>query len=341
MIPTRHVSPRHKFRTNPSDHTHQNKRITMGLRRYDVEEDLQRQRAARNANTTSTRFTRFQQNIRIMRMSSPREDARYNNVIFDKLVDELVEVNSTILAAEDRNLYETIQFPGRTNAAVGQQSVAMLARLSAQSVVFEVVVMLLDEEKIRRSALHDLVDLASVRDITTPFRVLMECFEFGTYLSQCPREVFMSQSYAMPLRWLACMIARGAKVDLGIIMLTIERKRMLGAFDWNNYWDIIDRHGTFSVNPQASITDREKTGYVGMHLPMRVLEDDVLSAVHDAFDNFDESVQNYQDLCGNLFRLSERDLVPVGRSLEQLELLRRYNAGEEGLVWEDGHVTQV
>ena len=313
----------------------------MGLPRYDVEEALQRERATRNDITTSTRFTRFQQNIRAMRMSSHPEDARYHFVVFIKLADELVEVNSSILAAEDRNLYEAVQFPARANAAVGQLSVAMLARLSAQSVVFEVFVMLLDEEKIRRSALHDLVDLASIRDIRTPFRVLMECFEFGTYLSQCPRDVFMSQNYAMPLRWLACMIGRGAKVDLGIIMLTIERKRMLGAFDWNKYWDIIGRHGTFSINPQASVTDREKTGYVGMHLPMRVLEVDVLSAVHDAFDNFDELVQNFQDLCGNLFRFSERDLVPVGRSLEQLELLRSYNAGEEGLVWEDGHVTRV
>ena len=274
-------------------------------------------------------------------MSSHPEDARYHMAVFIKLVDELVEVNSTILAAEDRNLYETIHFSGRANAAMGQHSVAMLARLSAQSVVFEVFVMLLDEEKIRRSALHDLVDVASVRDIRTPFRVLMECFEFGTYLSQCPQEVFMSQSYAMPLRWLACMIGRGAKVDLGVIMSTIERKKMFGAFNWTKYWDIIHHYGAFSVSPQASITDREETGYVGMHLPMKVLEVDVLSAVHDAFDNFDELVQNFQDLCGNLFRLSERDLVPVGRSLEQLELLRSYNAGEEGLRWEDGHVTRV
>ena len=201
--------------------------------------------------------------------------------------------------------------------------------------------MLLDEELITRSAIHDFVDLANVRDIRTTSCILMECFDFGKYLSQCDEELFMFQSYAMPLRWLACIITRGAKVDLRIIMSTIERRRLLGAFDWNKYSDIMHLYGPFSVNSQASITDREETGYVGMHLPMRVLERDVLSAVHDAFDNFDELVQNFQDLCRNLFGYSERDLVPVGRSLEQLDLLRRYNAGEKDLRLEDGYVFEV
>ena len=84
----------------------------------------------------------------------------------------------------------------------------MIARLSAQSVVSEVLVMLLDEELITRAALQDFVDLANVSDIRTTSRVLMECFEFGQYLSQCPPEIFMFHNYAMPLRWLACMITR-------------------------------------------------------------------------------------------------------------------------------------
>ena len=266
---------------------------------------------------------------------------RYYVVIINKLIDERGEVDSSILAAEDTNLYEAIHFPHQLNPTAGQLPLAMIARLSAQSVVFEVLVMLLDEELITRSALHDFVNLANVRDIRTTSRILMECFDFGKYVSQCHQEVFMCQSYTMPLRWLACMITRGAKGDLGVIMLTIERKRLFGAFDWNKYWDITHLYGTFSANPQASITDREETGYMGMHLPMRVLERDVLSAVHDAFDNFDELVQNFQDLCGNLFGFSENDLVPVGRSLEQLDLLRRYNAGEKDLRWEDGYVFEV
>ncbi|KAK0513578.1 hypothetical protein JMJ35_003942 [Cladonia borealis] len=311
----------------------------MGLLRFDVEESRRRQLP------TNTRFVRFQQNINLYNRTTTiiarPANLRCYRAIINKLIDERGEVDSSILAAEDRNLYEAIRFPHPLNPTARQLTLAMIARLSAQSVVFEVLVMLLDEELISRSALHDFVDLASVRDIRTPSRILTECFEFGTYLSQCDQELFMFQSYAMPLRWLACMIVRGAKVDLRIIMSTIERKKLLGAFDWNKYWDIIHLYGPFSVNPQASITDREETGYVGMHLPMRVLGRDVLSVVHDAFDNFDELVQNFQDLCGNFFGFSEKDLVPVGRSLEQLDLLRRHNAGEEGLRWEDGYVFEV
>ena len=272
---------------------------------------------------------------------SQREDRRYYVSIIDRLGDEVGEVNFSILAAEDWALYEAIDISDRVYSAAVQPSLAMIARLSAQSVVFEVLVMLLDEELISRSALHDLVDLMSVRDIRTLSRILMECFEFGTYLSHCSQEVFMFHSYAMPLRWLACMIGRGAEVDLTIIMSTIEKKKLFGAFNWDKYWDICALSETFSVNPEASITDREITGYVGMHLPMGVVEVDVLSAVHDAFDSFDELVQTFQDLCAKYIGFSEEDLVPVGRSLEQLELLKRYNAGEEGLVWEDGHVHQA
>ena len=318
----------------------------MGLLRFDVEESRQKQRASRNAVPTTTRFARFQQNIdlyhRAMNMrGTQRENRRYYVAMINKLVDELGGVDSSNLAAEDRNLYEVIDLSDRLSSAAAQPSLAMIARLSAQSVVFEVLVMLLDEELIRRSALHDSVDLATVRDIGALSRVFMECFEFGKCLSHCPQEVFMYQSYAMPLRWLASMITRGAKVDLETILSTIETKKLFGAFDWDRYWVICALYGTFSVDPEASITDREETGYVGMHLPMGVVEVDVLSAVHDAFDKFDELVQTFQDLCGKYFGFSEEGLVPVGRSLEQLELLRRYNAGEEGIVWEDGHVHQA
>lgn len=314
----------------------------MPVPRYDVEESHQKQLP------TNTRFVRFQKNLnlyhRTMTMRIEPPNWRFYVAIANKLLDERLVVDSSILAAEDRNLYEAINFRHRVNPNAGQVPMAMIARLSAQSVVFEVLVMLLDDELIKRSALHDFVDLASVRDIRTPCRILMECFDFGTYLSQCPQEVFMSQSYAMPLHWLACMITRGAKVDLGTIMLAIERKKLFGALNREKYLEIIRLHATFSVNSQASIKDKEETGYVGMHLPMGVLEADVLSAVHDAFDNLDEMVQNFQDLCGNLFGFSEKDLVPVGRSLEQLELLRRYNAGDTGdkrLVWEAGYVFEV
>ena len=318
----------------------------MGLLRFDAEEARQKQGATRNAIPNTTRFTRFKQNInlyhRTMTMrGSRRENQRHYLAIIFRVVDELGGVDSSRLAAEDKSLYESINFSDRAYATAAETSLAMIARLSAQSVVFEVLVMLLDEELINRSALHDYVNLGTVRDIGTLCRVLMECFEFGTYLSQCPQEVFMSQSYPMPLRWLACMIARGAKVDLETIMSTIEIKKLFGAFNWDKYWHICDLDGGFSVNPAASTTEREKTGYVGMHLPMGVVAADVLSAVHDAFDHFDESVQTFQDLCGKYLGYSENDLVPVGRSLEQLELLKRYNAGEEGLVWEDGHVHQA
>ena len=311
----------------------------MPLLRYDVEESRQRQLP------TNTRFVRFQKNInlyhRTMTIRIQPANLRYYVTMIYKLIDEGGEVDSSILAAEDTNLYEVIQSPQQLSSTAGQLSLAMIARLSAQSVVFEVLVMLLDEELITRSALHDSVDLANVGDIRTTSRVLMECSDFGKYLSQCDQELFMFHSYAMPLRWLACMITRGAKDDLEVIMSIIERKRLLGAFDWNEYWAIIHLYGTFSANPQASITDREETGYVGMHLPMGVLERNVSSAVHDAFDDFDESVQKFQDLCGNLFGFSEEDLVPVGRSLEQLDLLRRFNAGEKDLRWEDGYVYEV
>ena len=318
----------------------------MGLLRFDVEESRQRQQATRNAISTTTRFARFQQNITLylgtltMR-GSQRQRRRYYIAMMVRLVDEIGETDASNLAAEDRTLYRAITVRDRLDTSPAQRFLAMIARLSAQSVVFEVLVMLLDEEMISRSALHDSVDLESIRDTGTLSRILMQCFEFGIYLSHCPREVFMYQCYAMPLRWLACMIERGAKVDLEMILSLIESRSLFGAFDWDKYEDICALYGEFSVNPEASITGRETTGYVGMHLPMRIVEADVLSAVHDAFDKFDELVQTYQDLCGKYCGFSENDLVPVGRSFEQLELLKRYNTGEEGLMWEDGHVFQV
>ncbi len=256
-----------------------------------------------------------------MRGSRP-ENRRYSIALMGRLIDEIGEVNSSTLAAEDRNLYEAINFSGQSNSSIEKTSLAVVARLSSQSVVFEVLVMLLDEELISQSSLHDSVGLANVRDVSRLSQILLECFEFGRCLYHCPQEVFMCQTYAMPMRWLACLIVRGAKVDLEKILSTIEIKKLFGAFDWDKYREICSHDGTFSVNPEASITDMETTRYVGMHLPLRVVEVDVLSAVHDAFDNFDKSVQTFQDLCGRYFGSEKEDLVPVGFSLEQLELLK-------------------
>lgn len=324
----------------------------MGLLRFDVEEARQKQLATRDAVSTTTRFARFQQNIdlyqRTITMKRFHENPRYYFAVMGTLKDAIVRVDSPKLMAEDRELYEEIysandlHLPGPSLPTMAHLcSLAMVARLSAQSVVYEVLVMLLDEELISRSALHDFADLTHTSGLWRLLNVLEECFEFGTYLSHCPKEVFMSDTYSLPMHWLACMIVRGAKVDLETILSNIERKKSFGAFDWGWYRYIWPRNETFSVNPEASVTDVESWNYVGMHLPMGIVEADVLTAVHDAFDNFDREVQTFQDLCGNYIGLAEKDLVPVGRSLEQLELLERFNADEGGLVWEDGHVDRV
>lgn len=338
----------------------------MGLLRVDVEEARQEPRALSNAISTTTRFGRFKHNIGLYQRTITRrrsgENRRFYTAIVDRLRAEIGEVDSSMRAAEDRILYEAIYstnglymvrptlptvahfnaLPRPSLTTIAHLSgLAMVARLSAQSVVYEVFVMLLDEEFVSRSALHDSVDLTtSNRDVLRLFQILMECFEFGAYLSPCPQDVFMCQSYDMPMRWLACMIVRGAKVDLETILSTIEIKKSFGTFDWKKYWETWPRSEQFSVNPEASVTDGEKTGYVGMHLPMAVVEVDVLSAVHDAFDAFDNRVQTFQDLCGSYLRILQNDLTSVGRSLDQLELLERFNAGEERVVWEDGHVNR-
>ena len=324
----------------------------MGLLRFDVEEAQQEQLATRNAILTNTRFARFQQNIdlyqRTITIKRFRENPRYYFAIMGTLKDAIKRVNSPMLMAEDRELYEEIYsttelyLPGPSLPTMAHLcSLAMVARLSAQSVVYEVLVMLLDEELISRSALHDFVDLTHISGIWRMLNVLEECFEFGTCLSHCPKEVFMSDTYSLPMHWLACMIVRGAKVDLETILSNIESKKLLGAFDWDWYRRIWPRNEKLSVNPDASVTDVESGSYVGIHLPMGIVEADVLTAVHDAFDNFDREVQTFQDLCGNYVGFTEKDLVPVGRSLEQLELLERFNADERGLVWDDGHVDRV
>ena len=338
----------------------------MGLLRFDAEEARQKQRALSNAISTISRFGRFRHNIGLYQRTITRrrsvENRRFYVAIVDRLRAEIGEVDSSMLGAEERILYEAIYstngsymarptlptvapfniLPRPCSTTIAHLSaLAVVARLSAQSVVYEVLVMLLDKELISRSALHDFIDLTtSNRDVLRLFHILMECFEFGAYLSPCPQDVFMCQSYDMPMRWLACMIVRGAEVNLETILLTIEIKKLFGAFDWEKYREIWPRSEQFFVNPEASVTDKEKTGYVGMHLPMGVVEVDVLSAVHDAFDAFDNRVQTFQDLCVNYLCIPQNDLTRVGRSLGQLELLERYNAGEEGLVWEDGHVNQ-
>ena len=348
----KHISLRHEFRANPSNHTYQNDLSTMGLLRFDAEEAHQKQLASRNASLTTTRFSRFQENInlyqRTITMRRFHESPRYYFTIMGILKDTIGQVNSPMLVAEDRELYEEIysmnelHLPGPSLPTMAHLcSLALVARLSAQSVVYEVLVMLLDEELISRSALHDFADLTHTSGFWRMLNVLEECFDFGTYLSHCPEEVFTCNNYSLPMRWLACMIVRGANVDLETILSTIEIKKSLGAFDWDRYWYIWPQSETLSVNPEASVTDMEPDNYVGMHLPMGIVEADVSTAVHDAFDNFDKLVQTFQDLCGNYIGFVENNLVPVGRSLEQLELLERFNADEEGLVWEDGHVDRV
>lgn len=324
----------------------------MGLLRYDVEEARQKQLATRNANSTTTRFARFQQNIDLyqrkitMRRFQENPDSYFH--IMDILKYEIRQVNSSRLAIEDREFYDKIYttnelyIPGHSLLATPHPCpLAMLARLSAQSVVYEVLVMLLDEGLISPSALHDFVELTHTTGFWKMLSVLEECFDIGKYLSDCPEDVFMCNSYSLPMCWLACMIVRGATVDLETIFTTIETKKSFGAFDWDRYRYILPQPETFSVNPEASVTDVKPSLYVGMHLPMGIVEADVLTAVHDAFDAFDKLVQIFQELCGNYVGLAKKDLVPVGRSLEQLESLERFNAGEEGLVWEDGHVNRV
>ena len=276
-----------------------------------------------------------------------QENPRYYFTIMGRLKHEIGQANSSMLVAEDRELYDEIYstnelyMPGPPMLAIPHLcSLAMVARLSAQSVVYEVFVMLLDEGLICRSALHDFVELTHTSGFWKVLSVLDECFEFGTYLSHCPEDVFMCDSYSLPMRWLACMIVRGANVDLETILSTIEIKKSFGAFDWDRYWYIWPQPETFSINPEASVTDMKPRNYVGMHLPTGIVEADVLTAVHNAFDDFDKLVQTFQDLCGNYVGFAEKELVPVGRSLGQLALLERFNAGEEGLVWEDGHVNQ-
>lgn len=338
----------------------------MGLLRLDVEEARQQQRALSNDTPATTRFRRFQRNIgmyqRTIARTSSGENRRFYVAIVDRLRAEIGEVDSSMLAAEDRILYEAIystnglymarptlptvasfnSLPRPLLTTIAHLSaLAMVARLSAQSVVYEVLVMLLDEELISRSALHDFVDFTTGnRDVLRLSYILMECFEFGAYLSPCPQDVFMCQSYDMPMRWLACMVVRGAKVDLETILSTIDTKNSFGAFNREKYRETWPRSEQFSASPEASVTDREETGYVGMHLPMGVVEMDVLAAVHDAFDAFDNQVQTFQDLCGNYLRIPPNHLTLVGRSLNQLELLESFNAGEAGLMWEDGHVNR-
>ena len=290
------------------------------------------------------------------------EDRHFYVAIVDRLKAEIGELESSMLAAEDRILYEAIYstnglymarptlptvarfntMPRPLLTTIAHLSgLAMVARLRAQSVVYEVLVMLLDEELISRSALHDFVDFTTGnRDVLRLSSILMECFEFGRYLSPCPQDVFMCQSYDMPMRWLACMIVRGAKVNLEIILSRIDTKNFFGAFNREKFREIWPRPEQFSVTLEASVTDRQETGYVGMHLPMGVVEMDVLTAVNDAFDAFDGQVQTFQDLCGNYLRIPQHDLIIVGRSLDQLALLESFNADEAGLVWEDGHVNR-
>ena len=338
----------------------------MGLLRLDVEEARQQQRGPSNTIPATTRFSRFQHNVavyqRTIRRRESGENRRFYVAIVDRLRVEIREVDSYMLTAEDRIIYEaiystnglymvrpTLPTVARFNALprpllttiAHLSALAMVARLSAQSVVYEVFVMLLDEELISRSALQDFVDLTpNNRDILRISDILMQCFEFGAYLSPCPQDVFMCQSYDMPMRWLACMIVRGAKVNLETILSNIEIKNSFGAFNREKYREIWPRSEQFSSNPGASVTDREETGYVGMHLPMGVVEMDLLTAVHDAFDAFDKQVQTFQELCGNYLRIPQNDLKPVGRSLDQLQLLENFNAGGAGLVWEDGQVNQ-
>ena len=339
----------------------------MSLPRCDVEEARQGQQTLSNAVSMATRFGRFQYNIGPYQWTITRrysgENRRFYVAMVDTLRAEIREVDSSMLAAEDRILYEAIYStnglhmvrptlptvprfndwltPSPTTIA-HLSALAVVARLSAQSVVYEVLVVLLDEELISLSALHGFVDLTtSNREVLRLFRTLMECFEFGAYLSPCPQDVFMCQSYDMPMRWLACMIVRGAKVDLDKILSTIEIKKSFGAFDWEKYREVWPRSEQFSINPEASVTDREKTGYVGMHLPMGLVEVDGLSAVHDAFDAFDNRVQNFQDLCCHYLRMPLNDLTLAARPLDQLDLLKRFNVGEKGLVWEDGLIKRV
>ena len=338
----------------------------MPLPRFDVEEARQGQQTLSNAVTRTTRFGRFYHNIGLYQKTIARrcsgENRRFYVAMVDTLRAEIGEVDSSMLVAEDRILYEAIYSTNGLNTVrptlptvarfndvptpslptiAHLSALAMVARLSAQSVVYEVLVMLLDEDSISRSALHGFVDLTtSNRDVLRLFHILMECFEFGAYLSPCPQDVFMCQSYDMPMRWLACMIVRGAKADLEIVLSTIEIKKSFGAFDREKYRKIWPHSEQFSVNPEASVTDREKTGYVGMHLPMGVAAVD-LSAVHDAFNAFDNRVQNFSDLCGHYLRIPQNGLTLAARPLDQLDLLKRFNAGEQGLVWKDGLIKRV
>ena len=247
---------------------------------------------------------------------SQHEKRCYYIALMGRLVDEIGKVDSSTLAAEDRNIYEATIFSDQSSSSIEQTSLAVVARLSVQSVVFEALVMLLDEGFISLSALHDSIDLANVQDVSNISHILMECFEFGTCLYHCPQEVFMCQSYAVPVRWWGYLIVRRAKLNLEKILSTIEIKKLFSAFDWDKYREIWPHDETFSVNPEASITDRERTGYVVMHLPMKIVEVDVLPAVHNAFDNFDELVQTFQDLRGRHFGFEKKEWVPVGRSLE-------------------------
>ena len=84
----------------------------MGLLRFDVEEARQQQRSASDAIPATTRFSRFQHNVavyqRTIRRRESGEDRRFYVAIVDRLRMEIREVDSYMLTAEDRILYEAI-----------------------------------------------------------------------------------------------------------------------------------------------------------------------------------------------------------------------------------------
>ena len=262
--------------------------------------------------TASSRYLGAEGSIAVFENISdatPVDDG-YAFIVEDTLSSEVERMDEVNVVNEDMALLASIQ--ANRTWSTSRAFLTLLVRLRVQSTVFEVFMTLYIYELVSISALELQVDLDNTdSEVFKVFQALLRSFQFGETLNNCPN-IFLTGSYAMPLIWLSCMIVRGARVRLPVIVEFICRKGAFGDFNLAEFREWWPEGTALQVNPEAQATTKSKHGYIGVYLPMGLNK----ASTDDVYDVIDKPLQRLEALFAAYFMIAEEGFVPAGKVLQ-------------------------